>query len=418
MRTAGLVSDSDPLPDGVADAESPRHVQRYIGVVVAGFCTFLPVYATQPLLPLFRQLFSASALATGLTVSAVTTAVALAAPWVGWLADSVGRKRVIVSAILGLTVPTCLAATLSGLSELIAWRFAQGLFVPCIIAVTLAYISEETLPGTAGSMTAAYVSGTVLGGMCGRFLAALGAEHFGWRWAFLLLGATTALGGAVAWLCLPRSHRFVRQRDPLESLRSMFAHLGNGRLLATYFVGFNSLFTLVGIFTYVNFYLAAEPFRLGLVALGSVFLVYGLGVVVTPAAGPLIDRFGFRAGLMAAAAIVIAGALLTLVPLTWSVILGLAVLSTGIFVAQSAASSHIGAVAGVARSSAAGLYVCFYYFGGSVGATILGLLWNWNGWTACIVCVVAIQLVSAAVALRFFASTPSVGAGANRIVSP
>jgi len=40
-------------------------------------------------------------------------------------------------------------------------------------------------------------------------------------------------------------------------------------------------------------------------------------------------------------------------------------------VAQSTASAHIGAAAASARSSAAGLYVCFYYLGGSVGATML-----------------------------------------------
>ena len=388
------------------------------GVVIAGFCTFLPVYATQPLLPQFQQLFSASVLATSLTVSAVTAAVALAAPWVGLLADSVGRKRVAVAAILGLSVPTCLAATASTLPQLIGWRFAQGLFVPGIIAVTLAYIAEESRPGATASMMAAYVTGTVLGGMSGRFITAAVAERFGWHNAFLVLGVITAAGGVLVWLCLPRSRHFVPQRDPLQSLRSMGGHFRNIRLWATYFVGFNSLFTMVGVFTCVNFYLAGEPFRLGLVALGSVFFVYGLGVVITPVAGPLIDRFGYRAAMVAAGLIVIAGALLTLIPITWSVILGLAVLSTGIFIAQSAASSHIGAVASTARSSAAGLYVFFYYLGGSAGATVLSLLWKWNGWTPCVVCVAAIQLVSAVVALRLFASKPLAGGESGPVVSP
>lgn len=388
-----------------------------VGVVVAGFCTFLQVYATQPLLPQFQKLFSASALATSLTVSAVTTAVALASPWVGSLADALGRKRVIVPAILGLSLPTLLAATSSNLNQLIAWRFAQGLFVPGIIAVTLAYIAEEATPGTAASLTASYVSGTVLGGMCGRFLAAFVAAHLGWQWAFVLLGVITALGGVLAWLCLPHSRNFVRQRNPFQSLRSMGGHLRNRRLLATYFVGFNSLFTLVGVFTYANFYLAGDPFRLGLVALGSVFFVYGLGVVVTPAAGAWIDRVGYRIALFGAAVTAIAGALLTLIPRTECVILGLAVLSTGMFIAQSAASSHIGAAASVARSSAAGLYVCFYYLGGSVGTTLLGMFWRWDGWTACVACVVVMQLVSAAVALRYFLSMPPSRGVSEAVVS-
>ena len=254
--------------------------------------------------------------------------------------------------------------------------------------------------------------------MSGRFLTAAVAQHFDWKASFLVLGIVTTLCGIFAWVCLPRSRRFVRSRDPWESLRSMGGHFRNGRLLATYCVGFNSLFAMVGVFTCANFYLAGEPFRLGLVALGSVFFVYGLGVVVTPAAGPLIDRFGYRTAMVAAGLIVIAGALLTLVPLTWSVILGLAVLSTGIFIAQSAASSHIGIAATAARSSAAGLYVSFYYLGGSAGATVLSLLWKWSGWTACVACVAAIQLVSAAIALKWFASAPPIRAPSGAIVSP
>ena len=276
------------------------------------------------------------------------------------------------------------------------------MFVPGIIAVTLAYIAEESPPGTSSSITAAYVTGTVLGGMSGRFLTATVAEYHGWRMAFLFLGLMTAVCGLLTWRALPRSRRFVRQHDLLAPLRSMNIHLRNRRLLATYFVGFSSLFTLVGIFTYVNFYLAAEPFHLGLVALGSVFLGLRLGIV-RHSAGWTFDRsLRLSGGIVAAAGIVVAGALLTLIPLLWCIVLGLAVLSSGIFVAQSAAASHVGIVAREARSSAAGLYVSFYYFGGSAGATILGWLWKRDGWPACIACVAVVQAISATVALRTF----------------
>ncbi|HXR05878.1 MAG TPA: MFS transporter, partial [Candidatus Acidoferrum sp.] len=64
------------------------------------------LYATQPLLPRFRELFQASELKVSLTVSAPILAVALAAPFLGILADTVGRKRVIVASMLGLALPT------------------------------------------------------------------------------------------------------------------------------------------------------------------------------------------------------------------------------------------------------------------------------------------------------------------------
>ena len=94
---------------------------------ITGFATFINVYATQPLLPEFRRIFSASELLVSLTVSAPVLAVVLIAPLVGLLADAMGRKRVIVAAILGLVVPTALTATAANLYYLIIWRFLQGL---------------------------------------------------------------------------------------------------------------------------------------------------------------------------------------------------------------------------------------------------------------------------------------------------
>src|SRR5665213_838955 len=89
--------------------EAPASDRRLTAaVVLAGICTFLQVYATQPLLPMFRRVFSASELQVSFTVSAVTLAVAIAAPFVGAVADFVGRKAVIVPAILGLSIPTAL----------------------------------------------------------------------------------------------------------------------------------------------------------------------------------------------------------------------------------------------------------------------------------------------------------------------
>src|ERR1035441_3214885 len=114
-----------------------------VAAMIAGACTFLNVYCTQPLLPFFQRLFHASEIEVSLTVGAVTLAVALMAPITGLVAETIGRKKVIVPALFAMAVPTLLAATSQSLQALIFWRFAQGLFVPGVIAVMMAYINEE-----------------------------------------------------------------------------------------------------------------------------------------------------------------------------------------------------------------------------------------------------------------------------------
>src|SRR5512133_1163081 len=121
----------------------PGAGRRVFAVGLVGFCAFLMLYATQPLLPLYHQVFNASKLAVSLTVSAATLAVALAAPFVGVIADLRGRKKMIVPAIYLLALSSFLTATSPGLYTLIFWRFIQGLLTPAVFAVAVAYINEE-----------------------------------------------------------------------------------------------------------------------------------------------------------------------------------------------------------------------------------------------------------------------------------
>jgi MFS transporter, YNFM family, putative membrane transport protein len=151
--------------------------------------------------------------------------------------------------------------------------------------------------------------------------------------------------------------------------------------------------------TYANFYLAAPPFHLNSAQLGSIYFVYLLGVVITPMAGKFLDQHGFRRTAYLYCVIMIAGLLLTLIRSLPGVIIGLAIFSTGVFIAQAAATVETGAIAGRARSSAAGLYVTFYYLGGAAGATVSGWFWQWAGWHGCVALLSTMAVVSLGMAL-------------------
>ena len=66
----------------------------------------------------------------------------------------------------------------------------------------------------------------------------------------------------------------------------MLRHLRNPRLLATYAVGFGTLFNFIALFTYVNFLLAAPPFNLSPTLLGAIFVTYLAGAVAVLVARP------------------------------------------------------------------------------------------------------------------------------------
>ncbi len=385
-----------------SQALAPSRGAVLLSLFVAGFATFLNLYATQPLLPEFRQLFGASELMVSLTVSGPVLAVALTAPLLGILADALGRKRVIVTAMLGLAIPTALAATALNLGELILWRFLQGIFVPGVITVAMAYISEEVPSEIVGSTMSIYITGAVVGGFSGRFLTGLIAHHYGWRVPFVVLGAITVVGALITWGFLPRARKFIRQKDWGASHRSVRMHLGNPQLLATYAVGFSVLFCMVAAFTYINFYLADKPFQLGPAALGFIFSVYLVGAAVTPAAGKFLDKFGYRRVIIAASAMMAVGMLVTLIQSIPVIIVGMALGATGVFISQAAASSNVGKAAKSARSSAAGLYVSLYYLGGCTGSILPGFFWDRAGWPGCVAVIICMQSITALIAYRLW----------------
>jgi predicted MFS family arabinose efflux permease len=395
---------ADPLPvawPGARDAARSHARTRTAAVVLAGFCAFLTLFAPQPLLPLLAKAFHASAGAIGLVVTVSTIAVAMTAPLTGIVADRFGRKNVIVPAAFLLALPTILAGLSGSLWQLLFWRFWQGVFTPGIFAVTIAYITEEWEQG-AGAAMSAYVGGTVLGGFSGRMVAGLAAAEFSWRWAFIALGVLNLLGGSAIWAWLPAGRKTEQHRKRPSTAHAMLQHVRNPRLLATYAVGFCVLFTLLATFNYVNFYLAAPPFRLSTAALGLLFTVYLVGAFVTPLVGRLIDRIGHRLTLALAFGGGIAGICLTLVVSLPAVILGLALCCTGSFIGHSSASSYIGTVAREARASAVGLYVMCYYIGGSAGSALSGHFWNRGGWPACVALVATAQVITILIATMFW----------------
>ncbi len=362
-----------------------------VGVAAAGLCTFINLYPTQALLPTLAEQFGASLPRTGLTVTAPLIAVALVAPFVGGISDALGRRRLILGAACLLVAPTLLAAWAPGVDWLILCRFLQGLLLPFIFAVTIAYIAEECPGPEAVRVTGVYAIGTIVGGFGGRFVAGWATELANWHVAFVILALLTGLcAGVIAWT-LPPEQRFRPVRGWSGQLAGFADQFGNPQIMATCAVGFAVLFSMVATFTYANFYLGAPPFGLGPAQLGSVFVIYLLGVVATPAATRLALRFGRRRTVLLAAVAASGGLLLTLVPWLPAILVGLAFVAAGIFTEQVLSLGYVAAAARQSRSTAVGLYVTCYYVGGSLGGILPASIWRHLGWTGCVALVLVVQ---------------------------
>src|SRR3984885_1913255 len=370
---------------------------RPLAVAAAGFTAFVNLYSPQALLPELSHEFGVGAGQISALMTASTAAIALTAPFTGALADVLGRKRLIAAAAFAVVVPTLIMCFASTVPELVVLRFVQGLLLPPIFTVAVAYVGDEWPQAEVARIAALFVSGCSVGGFCGRFATGAIADLVGWRASFAAVAAMTLAGAIVVTFALPRERRFVHSDGFAASAKQMVAHLRNPRLLAIYAVGFGVLFNFAGAFTYVGFHLAAAPYFFTPTMLGALFATYLAGSFTVPWVGRAIVLFGRRRLVLGVIAIWIVGARLLLVPPVPAIIAGLTICATCGMVCQAISTGYVMTTAKEGRSSAAGLYASSFYVGGSAGAFLIGFVWNAAGWTGCVAAIVAVQVVMAAI---------------------
>jgi predicted MFS family arabinose efflux permease len=378
---------------------------RRLAVAINGFCTFLNLYSPQALLPELSREFGASAAQISTIMTASTLAVALTAPVTGAIADVFGRKRVIVLALFAVSLPTVMITLAADAHGIALWRFVQGLFLPAIFAVTVAYIGDEWPPQEVAGVAGVYVTGASLGGFAGRMVPGALADLIGWRYAFDLLAVMTFAAAIVVLVILPREKRFVRSRGFADSAAQMVRHLRNPQLVATNAVGFGTLFNFIATFTYISFHLAAPPYNFSSTLLGGLFFTYLGGTVIAPWTGRFIARFGRRNFVLGILAAWVGGAALLLAPQLWLLLAGLLICATCGMLCQTVSTGYITLTAKEGRSSAVGLYVTCFYAGGSMGAFLPGLTWASGGWPATVAMLIAMQLVMGAIVWFAWART-------------
>ncbi|MDE2375170.1 MAG: hypothetical protein KGL96_13160, partial [Hyphomicrobiales bacterium] len=179
--------------------------------------------------------------------------------------------------------------------------------------------------------------------------------------------------------------------------RQMLAHLANARLLAIYAVGFSVLFNFVATFTYISFHLAGPPYFFSPAMLGALFATYLGGSLAVPWVGRAIPLFGRRNFILGIIAAWIVGLFMLLAQPIGVIVAGLTICAVCGMVCQAVSTGYVITTAKEGRSSAAGLYASLYYTGGSAGAFLIGFVWNAAGWTGCVIAVMAVQVVMAAI---------------------
>ena len=387
------------------DRGTPGYRRLVAAIWAAGVGSFTLLYAPQAVLPLISRDLDVSPATAALAVSVTTGTLALALVPMSYLADRVGRTRLMTASLLAAAVLGLLVPLAPSVETLLALRAAQGVAIAGLPALAMAHVSEEVRPSAVGAAMGLFVAGNTFGGLCGRVLSSGVADLGGWRAGLAAVGALALLCVVAFRALLPAPTVTPAPTPAADALGYLGRHLrdpGVRRLCLSSFVLMGAFVT---VYNFLGYRLLEEPFLLSPLLVGLVFLAYLAGTTASPVAGRLGDRFGRRVVLLVGVLLALGAALLTLVEVLAVVLVGLVLFTVGFFVAHTAASGMVGNRARVGRAQASALYLLAYYAGSSLGGWVGGLAYEGGDWPA-VVGYVAGLLVAALVLAVLLLRTP------------
>ncbi|MGX9251961.1 MFS transporter [Pantoea ananatis] len=347
----------------------------------AGLATFALLYCVQPILPVLSAQFGISPAASSISLSISTAMMALGLLVTGPLSDAIGRKSVMVTALLLAAICTLLSATMTSWHGILLMRGLIGLSLSGVAAVGMTYLSEEIHPSVVAFSMGLYISGNSIGGMSGRLISGVLTDFFSWRIAIAAIGCFALAAALMFWKILPESRHFrpasLRPRHLTINFRLHWRDAGLPLLFAE---GLLLMGAFVTLFNYIGYRLLGAPWHLSQAVVGLLSVVYLTGSWSSPKAGALTSRFGRGPVMFGSTFIMLMGLLLTAVNGIALIFIGMMLFTAGFFAAHSVASGWIGPRARRAKGQASSLYLFSYYVGSSVAGTAGGFFWHQFGW--------------------------------------
>jgi DHA2 family multidrug resistance protein len=155
-------------------------------VVLAVIMQALDTTIANVALPYMQGSVSASADQINWVLTSYIVAAAIMTQPSAFLARRFGRKRVLLSAIVGFVITSILCGLAQSLEQIIVFRLLQGLAGAALVPLSQSIMLDSYSFKERGSAMALFGVSVMVGPVLGPVLGGWLTEHLNWRWVFFI----------------------------------------------------------------------------------------------------------------------------------------------------------------------------------------------------------------------------------------
>jgi DHA2 family multidrug resistance protein len=179
MAEGTALTATHPLPTG-------QRLIVTVGVMTAVLLQVLDTTIANVALPHMQASLGATQESINWVLTSYIIASAIALPMSGWLADRVGRKRLLLISVVGFTIASTLCAMATSLVEMVGFRAIQGVSGAFIVPLAQATLFDINPREKHGQAMALFGGGVMIGPILGPVLGGWLTDSYNWRWVFLV----------------------------------------------------------------------------------------------------------------------------------------------------------------------------------------------------------------------------------------
>jgi len=350
-------------------------------MAVGGFAIGTGEFVIMGLLPDVAADLGVTIPQAGHLISTYALGVVIGAPVLAALCARMQRRRLLVALMACFALGNVASAAVPGFAAVSAFRFLAGVPHGAYLGVASLVAASLVPPHRRAQAVGRVLLGLTAATLTGVPLATWIGQAFGWRAAFVFVGAIGALCAVLVWRFVPRSPG-DREASPLRELGA----LRSRQVLLTLAVGAIGGGGLFCVFSYVT-PIMTEVAGVQATWMPAVLALFGIGMVSGNVVGArLADRSLERTigGVLVWNALAI-GAFVVAAHAPWSAMPNVLLIGTGVALAP-ALQIRLMDVAGEAQTLAAALNHSAFNVANALGAWLggmaidAGLGWTSTGW--------------------------------------